>query len=106
MDVDIEFAPLDDSCKEILRKMVASGFNKAGVLYIAEPPDFSQEEFALLLRTGHMKWDTPGGRVSGAVLSSYETRSSGPYAGKIAFRLSVNLTSQKTPATPIAPVRH
>ncbi|MFM0265593.1 hypothetical protein [Paraburkholderia sediminicola] len=91
MDLNIETAPLDDSCKAVLRKLIDNGFDKAGVSYVTEPSVVSLAEFSSLMRNGYRSIDTPNGWLGGAVLASYEVPNVGPNVGKISFRLNFNL---------------
>ncbi|CAG9169943.1 hypothetical protein [Cupriavidus pinatubonensis] len=90
MDLNIETSSLDDSSKAVLRKLRDTGFDRARVSQVVEPTVVSHAEFASLMQTMY-KLDTSNGCVACAIVESYTVANVGLNAGKISFRLNVNL---------------
>ena len=91
ISLNIETAPLDESTKVLLRKLLANGCAAAGVSYVVEPSIVSKAEFEPLIRATYKATGGANVGLDGSVLASFSAPNIGPNAGKIVFELRVNL---------------
>lgn len=87
----VDTAPLDATCKGILRKMVSAGFNKANEIYTPDSRVISESDLAYLMRHGGVSMSNGTTSFFSGVLQSYAKQKFGRDAGKLVFTLRLNL---------------
>ena len=87
--VTIATAPVDEKCKDIMRRMLAAGFSRADTVYVtASGRDLHIDDLRYLLRHGVLDMNN----VVPSVLHSCALAGPrGPDTGQMAFSLNVDL---------------
>lgn len=85
--LQVATAPLDSTCKAILRNLKQLGMDKANVPYETNPSVVSSADFGYLLKRAGLS----NGNSFVNVLKNFAIVQSGPQAGNISFELNFDL---------------
>lgn len=99
MNLNIETAPLDETSKALLRKLIAAGHCKSGVTYVVGPEVASADELSSLIQRWYTSVTTVVGGLSIGipVFELFTAPNFGRDEGKIRLRLNFDLTSEGIP---------